>query len=354
VSATRTIAQLEEHQIDDYFRFRRRVFPPGPKQADRARWEWWFRDNPRVPGRAILTRVIVDDQEIVGALSAVPQALQVLGSLVSAVSWNDYFVDETRQLGLLALRLYLAGRDQYAVNIGANFSEPARRLFTKLGYVDLSAELRRVTAYFPANLGHSVPLTSHLKQSSLRPWRRILASTRYRVAVSDTIPVGTQELWATIAPGRPISFVKDANYLEWRYQQCPTVNYRFVHLDARGRTAALAVVAIPARDSAGGVADHQTPREGLIMDLLAPAGDSRTTCAAIKACLDFFESNGCGYCSTHLLDQTMLRHFVRMGFESGPSDLGFLVHTTQNRFCGAESVTRPERWSFWLGDTDRY
>ena len=348
-----TIELLAEHQIPEYFRFRGRIFPATQIQLDRARWEWWFRDNPQVHDRAILTRVILENGEIVGSISTVPQRLQVGASVVTVASRNDFFVDPTRRLGLMALRLYRADHDQYEVNIGANISDSARRLLLKLNYIDLSDQLCEATAYFPSNLGAEVSGASRVKQYGLRLWRKILSRSTLEFAVSDSISEMAQNLWERISTERDVCFVKDLQYLRWRYEACPSTRFRFVHVMAGSVLTALAVVVVVGDRDDIAPGARPAPR-GIIMDLLAPPNDAVATFAAVNACLEFFEKQGCGSCSTHFLDYGMLRHFIRMGFDCRPSSVGLLVHTNRNRVHADAAVTNPQRWSFWIGDTDLY
>ena len=142
-----TISALDEQGIDGLFHFRKRVLPQNSKQLDRKRWNWLFRQNPETMDNAVPTWVLQDGKEVVGSISSIPLKVKVGNSVSTCSFGSDYFVDEN-YLGLPALRLLKAMQKQYTVNIGANLSPSATKLFKKMGYADLTDNIKNLTAFF--------------------------------------------------------------------------------------------------------------------------------------------------------------------------------------------------------------
>jgi hypothetical protein len=340
-----TISTLDEQGIDGLFHFRKRVLPQNSKQLDRKRWSWLFRQNPETMDNAIPAWVLQDGKEVVGSISSIPLKVKVGDSVSTCSFGSDYFVDKN-YLGLPALRLLKAMQKQYTVNIGANLSPSATKLFKKMGYADLTDNIKNLTAFFPTNNSGVVPIQSTVKFYILKIIRLLLCRRKLVSMVTHTLPESAQLLWEGIERRLPVTVVKDRDYLKWRYEQCPSVEYRFVVLKRKQQIVALAVLALQS--------GNEGEKRGLIADILVDPNDFFVAIGIIKASLEFFEAEGCTSCFTHLLNDRMLRYFKLMGFSVSKSDLGLMVLLPKLNNEDLQDLINPGEWSFWIGDTDRY
>jgi hypothetical protein len=333
---------MEESEIDALFEFRKKTFPENNKQMDRVRWRWLYLANPEGNG-SIPVWVLKTEGGITGSIAAVPTRVRIGKDSCVAFFGTDYFVDR-EYLGLPALRLLKTMLAESALNIGANMSASAQRLFAKIGYADLSPGLIQVSAFVPPKSGTG-NLATYLKRVSRKIIRKMASPLSYKLEVTPKLPDSYGKFWDDIASSLEVSVVKDARYLRWRYEQCPSADYRFILLNRDGKLSSLAV--------AGIVADRNGARHGIILELLARDGDTFAACGAINACLDYFALHDCGSCVSHLSESWISRCYSLMGFSSEPSKLGFMALPATGNDA-LHKTKDAKSWAFALGDTDRY
>lgn len=337
-----SVCRLEESEIDVSFEFRKKTFPENNKQMDKVRWRWLYLANPEGNG-SIPVWLLKAGGRITGSIAAVPTRIKV-GQDSCVVSFGtDYFVDREYH-GLPALRLLKTMLAESALNIGANMSASAQRLFAKLGYADLSASLVHVSACVTPKPGTG-NLASYLKTVSRKVIRKMASPVPYKLEITSKLPGSYDGFWDDIASSLEVSVVKDARYLRWRYEQCPSADYRFILLSRDGKLSSLAV--------AGIVADRNRARHGIILELLARDGDNFAACGAINACLDYFALHDCDSCASHLSESWISRCYSLMGFSREPSQLGFMVLPVPGNDA-LHKTKDAKSWAFALGDTDRY
>ena len=345
ISNNTTISILDEQSIDALFDFRERVFPQNDKQLDKKRWDWLFRQNPETTGTTIPTWVLRNGKQVVGSVSSIFLRVKVGVSVFTCSFGSDYFVDKM-YLGLPALRLLKIMQKQSQVNIGANLSASAAKLFKKMKYTDLSENVKVVTAFFPKNNQSSLSIKSFIKYYVYKIIRRFFCFKKFNKRITCILPKSAQMLWENLSPHLYVSVVKDYNYLKWRYKQCLSVDYRFIILETKKQMVALAVLTIQQEGKNG--------KRGLIADILVDPDDFFASCGIINACLEFFQEKGCTLCFTHLLNDRMLRYFKIMGFNVSKSDLGLMVLLPKHNNQELQGLVNSAKWSFWIGDTDRY
>lgn len=336
-----SISRMQENEINALFAFREQNFPNNSKQMDQRRWRWLYLQNPQTAG-SLPVWLIKSEGEIVGSIAAVPTRVQIGKESWCASFGTDYYVHRN-YLGLPALRLLKTMLAESPLNVGANLSDSARRLFGKLGYTDLGARLVKLRTSIPSCARRS--RLAALRGGASEGLRRLILPLFGDIEVSRELPASWQDLWEKISPSLEVSVIKDARYLTWRYQQSPTSDYRFILLGRNGVLRSLAVVGTVDRQAGG--------RHGIILELLTRPGDVASACGVIHGCLDYFAGQGCQTCETHLSEGWLRRCFSWMGFSKEPSPLGLMVLTSGD--SGELHRTRnPGCWAFALGDTDRY
>lgn len=327
------IDRLKEAELDQLFEFRKRVFPANDRQLDCDRWKWLYLKNPASQGR-IPVWVIKADDMIVGSISSTDTMIKMDNRTVLASFGNDYYV-EKKYLGLPSLRLLKAMLSEYEINIAANLSESARKLFEKMKYTDLSNSLDIMTL----PLLSTNRLKSHLKHLVLSIVRRGMFPGGYDCAVSDSVPESIDNLWEKVTFGRRVTIIKNRRYLEWRYGMCPSAEFKYVSAAKNDKLQGVAVIT---------TLKHQ----GAIMDLIVPEGENNLLASLLHDCLKHFRSQGCTECYTHISKGWITNCFKLFGFYEGVSDVGFMIHTAGNDGT-VEILNDPKSWHFMLGDTDR-
>ena len=327
------IERLIEPDIDGLFEFRSRVFPKNSRQLDRDRWAWLYINNPSSNGK-IPVWVLKSENRIVGSIASTDTRVKVGDHTFLASFGNDYYV-EKEYLGLASLRLLKTMLAEYQLNIAANLSESARRLFKQMKYSDLSSSLDMMTLpLLPAN-----SLRSIIKLLVLSAARKLSYPTAFESVVFDNVPELMPELWGRIANSQRVTIIKDKKYLEWRYGQCPSTKFKFISIMGKGHLRGVAVVT-------------KFNQQGVIMDLLVPAGENAILHALMQESLNFFKRAGCTESYAHVSGNWSRKVFALFGFYRGISDIGLMVHAA-SKDLALEEAKDPALWHFNLGDTDR-
>ncbi len=342
MTANYSIDLMTINEIDLLFDFRKRVLPDNSKQADRKRWLWLLRDNPCNNGE-LTTWVLRTNGNIVGSSSCIPCEFICSGAQLTAGFGVDYFVDEGFK-GLPALKLLKTSQAFAGVHVVTNLSDSARNLFPKLGYVDLSSFLNHAVTYLKPLPGKKDRLRSKLKRTYYRRVRRKYRAAPDSLLVDDQLPPAYADLWERVKSTCRIGVNKNLAYMKWRYEQCPTVKYRFVSLVHGALIEGLAVVTIN---------EEQGLRRGVIHDLILPADSQVPARKLLAATLDHFCDQGCQLCETHLMAPGIAGSLEKSGFSLTQSQLGMMVHFDKRNADLAEIVDG-NAWTFSLGDTDRY
>ena len=338
------ILPLQNKNIEKLFSFRAVEFPQNDKQLDTERWKWLYLENPNIKGLPIPVWVMSADNEYVGSISSIPLFVKV-GQEKTIISFgSDYFVNN-KYLGLPALRLLKTMQKQYEINIGANLSDSAKKLFLKMGYIDLSSSIQMATIFIPVN-AKKRSIKSLIKYYFYSLYRKVICNKKYFVCLSCTTPESTNDLWDKVESKINISIVKDFNYIKWRYEKCPSINYSFLTLGAGNDISAMAIITI--------LEDSEGVRRGMISDMLVDPDNSDSIYQILHECITYFKKSRCSSCFTHFMDVNLTKYFRALGFTITQSDLGLMVLLPKIKSNEQMKLITPKKWSFWLGDTDRY
>lgn len=168
----------------------------------------------------------------------------------------------------------------------------------------------------------------------------------YQTTITDRLPEDYQDLWHSINHAWPCGIHKDAPYLRWRYELCPTLKHHFAVCRRNRRICAMLVVAT-------NTVMPMDEKSGMIVDLFVPQGSSLALMAVLCGGLKFLETQGC-HSASLAWNALWARPILRvMGFSLGHSDLGLLVWVAEG--AGHLKILQdPERWTFTFGDTDRF
>ena len=338
------IERLTEADIDALFEFRNRVLPANPKRADRARWQWLFKSNPANDCQ-LPVWVLKTQGRITGSISAIVLRIRKNKEVVTAYHGADFFVEQAFK-GLPALRLVKTMMSHSRLQIGANMSESARKLFAKLGYIDLSPDLYSASIDIWSPDRPVCSIRSILSVCVKKVIRILAAGTGYRNTVTHRVPEDYGKLWQSISASKYLGVEKDSEYLSWRYEKCPKIKHNFIAFRRNKRLCALVITGIW-QDFA------KQYKTGLIFDILVPKGNIFLLFAALSGSLEFFKNKKCMNCSLHWSARWAKPVLRALGFHLGKSGLGLMVWIDKKNES-IKTAQKPGKWLFSLGDTDRY
>lgn len=327
--AVRTYQPGDEEQILALFN---RVFV-----ADRAmpHWRWKFAGNPA--GHQI-TVATGDDGRIVGQFAGLPAAaIAPTGRFVLSQGIDHMVAPEAQKQGVFAAMTR---------HFSATFLPPAQDVvFFSYPLAHKHSIDQRIAS--TAELVHPVRAL-RWDLTRREPWRADAGAWRTgreRVRRVQRFPVGVDRFWQrTIAPGAGVSIVRDRRYLNWRYADCPDVDYALLVAESRitGRTHGVAVLRF------GWFAERIAP----LCELLVP-GDDRTVLALLLgACHDLAREHDLASVLTWAPPGTAL-HPALLALGYVEEETPFLLTQIADANTARAAALRT-RWSYTMGDSDIY
>lgn len=202
------------------------------QKLDSGHWKWRYLRNP--VGKSILL-VAIRGSRVVGLYGGPYLLLTVQGRKVIGGLMADFIIHPSERSwrcfrSLVEMYMAETQKDNVAFHFGVVYSNLAK-LSQQLGAVSLG----RLPIYLgflniPRVLeGRSVPYPLSLAGWFLHPVMG-LRNRRIRCIDLDIQPIerfdnAFDELWSSIVENRSIAINKDAAYLNWRYGECPGLQF---------------------------------------------------------------------------------------------------------------------------------
>jgi hypothetical protein len=330
----------------------RRVFTHTPTEAN---WRRKFLNNPAGPA---IILVLEQAGRVVGHYAFVPARMSYGGQVCAAVRGVDLMLAPEVRRGLggprLALRLNDEGYARTSARADFLYSLPRlapRRLFLKHG------GRTRVGPVTPVHkrLNPAHWLRGRAGWAALAPaarwlgraWLRAAAPALTERADADARPLVKlavfderfDQLWDEIAPRYPLTLLRDARYLNWRFAG-PDVT-RLAVVDADGADGWVVL----------GYWLQAGWRGARLLDLAAR--DEATAGRLLRAALAELRRRGVdvvhGWMMPHTPDWPAAQ---RAGFKPRPSGMDLLVRPYAGGRLPLETLTRLQSWHVTLADAD--
>ena len=292
-----------------------------------AQWRWQFVESGSRPHVSVARD---RDGRVVAHFGCIPRRARVGGHEWVFAQSVDSMVDPDCRRGLRKPGLFTAVVRNYVERFGRVESEA-------LGYGLPNRAAYRIGQRF---LGYTRlrDVTLFAKEIGRGGERRHASSIE--VCDSRFAEPDHDELWKRVESRLDVAIVRDRAYSRWRYERCPSVQYRFVCARRAGELEAVATF----RDS------YLEPGCGTLVDILW-SGVERDTLAAVVLRID------------ELARAAGLRHVVTMLPTHAPElpvldDLGYrpivsglsLVARSYHEPLRLELVS--DRWWYTFGDFD--
>lgn len=350
--AERVAAILEDNlYLDPAGRWIIRPYRPGDEQqilslfrrvfgVDRTleHWRWKFQENPA--GQQIVLAV-ANDGGIIAQHAGLPVRVAKGEQIFLFVNSVDCMVDSRFRQGLkrpgLMVSLVLRhdrefmgqGPDKGAIGYG--FPIPMFRHL--LNGTNTCRSLHPVIQLGKDFTGSSV--------DRMRTGTRG-GSWRYRIERVARLKPSFDRLWHKCRQEFPLAAVRDAQYLNWRYADCPDVTYAILVATDRltGRSSGAVVLRL-------GLPDRPV---ALLMDWLVPSGQQDLAQMLLDHCHALAMASGLQRIEAWFPEYTAQFHFLRVqGYEPVPTMYHLIA-----RQCTPELSLEwiSNNWYYTMGDSD--
>lgn len=314
-------------------------------------WRWKYFENPA--GSACVS-LALDGERVVGRLGFIPLRVRVgRRDVTAALQVDSDILEDYRKSGTyfrLAGMVEKEGQRR-ALAFGFGFSSAATKKISTaiLGFSMVSPVARTVKVIDPAqylSTSFKIPLIFLPGEQIKRfiHWRAN-RPTSNGIVVSEISEFGSQfnDLWKK-NDSTKIQVVKDATYLNWRYRQCPSVQYKIYTASEKDELKGFIAFQLKLTDGI---------KHGILSDLFCPPNHpgimDNLLAAAIKHCLkQGAVSIKCWMPQHHPVYPIL----VKKGFRPRATKVFLLVTPNANSDIPGHTLQNGANWFYVLGDSD--
>jgi len=310
-------------------------------EGERFQTFWQWRKKGPLPTASESAAIARLNGRIEGCVGIVPVYLASGGQKIHAQWQQDSLVAEPLRGRGIGKKLVQTGWQNFELSMAKGTSDAMYRLRISAGYRDVP------NSDYLVRLLKARPLTAGLKTVFFEKVLSIVVGLFPRPAIDPGIVVRTIErfdesygrLAESVSAMDILGPVKDRDYLNWRYFDCPGKNYQVFQAEGDGVLGAI-VLNITGSDK----------EEGWVVDLVADPGGKAVAYALISRAMDYFKMQGVKRIYTFATLSVARKWFLRFGFLPTGRSPRFTC-----RFASEEmKALSPERceWNFWHGDGD--
>lgn len=333
------------------------------------RWQWQYGEDHGCRECKSFIQVAEAEGRIVGHHGAFPLPLRLGEQRIEVLCPGDFVVDAQHRWAAFAMLKNLVGQGRTI--LGTGWSRAASKLFrfheaaalplSEVRYVyqlryqgATRRELRqRLPGYlrWMGNRWGAAIATPVLDHRRGRRSKR-LPDLNLAGALRPISRFGREydELWRAVTRQFEVSLDKDAEYLNWRYVDCPTMSPLCLgYYDERDR---LAGVVIACRRAHGDVMQRPCGEDGEIVELIAREPDARTVAQMIIPVMELLDGKGVDAVAATGLHSCLHPVLEGIGFERTQCGWGTLFAISNIPDHPAHALLRDDLWYFTSGDGD--
>lgn len=299
----------------------------------------WRREGAPASGGVRPTIALLDG-ELIGSVSAVPVRVRLRGREIAAAWQQDSVVGPPARGKGVGKRLVAESSSGYDLLLAKSTSEAMYALRKSVGFADVPLRTFMVRVLSPFSAGSAAKRAAYLglwlAQQARAPWR---ARTMLAAAPIDRFGPAFDRLAQKAAAGDELVVHKGADYLNWRYLECPGRRYEIRAIDDGGDTRGAVVIRL-----------NERPGErAFLVDIVCDTRDTPAMDALLGEALREARAARAGDLLVFSSSARVRRRLARHGFTNTgrTPQFTFRVESPELRPAIADAG-----WNFWLGDGD--
>lgn len=344
------IRRLVEEDLDTLFSFLADVYPDEPGKHSRENWRWQYSRNPLLTTKDYPTWIVRDNDEILAQAATMPFSLKVGDKLYPAYWLVDVIMREGYRAKGVGTKLFQAVLDEGSILISLDASEPALRIFEKLGCTFVGrvshsvrmSNVRNVLTRKTRQRYISAAMAPIINQALKMTVNRHRPSSVAGLEVRQTKSFGEEfdALWQRLSNAFTIVTPRTSSFLNWRYVSIPHCSVSILEARREGQLAGYIVFErLPTRN------------RGYICDLFAAPDDEGAVELLFWTAICELEGQGVEAIETHVLHASFQCHLRRFGFVRRGAGVTFVVHPG-NTGVNRSILTRIDNWLVTGIDSD--
>lgn len=345
------VFEFDNSRRDDFVTLMRDVFSAESAARKAVAWDWLFR-KPDIRGARTFGRGTEKNGQMVGACLILPHTIWIEGK--ESQSWWPVAVGvdpRHRGAGLPMVRSFFKSGPYYG---GMPANEDIANLYRKLG---MTGEVMLRNYFAPLRPGRMLARRKGLPSAAAavvdggyRMCRalghRYAATLRADERITNVLHFGEHfnDLWNRAKYGYRMTLARDADYLNWRFQDFPLHSYDVLALWQGEALRGYVVTRL----------EHKEDRtNGLIVDIFTESGDERSFDLLVRAAKRQLERQGAEQAILQLPECAWPVQGLRaLGFlHSKPMAL-LQLHASDDGM-NARMPSLHEHWYFTRADSDQ-
>ena len=316
-------------------------------------WSWKYLQNPA--GKAIVSLALADNK-IVGRFGIFPTRIQVgAQEIIAGQIMETEILGGYRQNGLISHLNKHANEEFIKQGIGKVMmgfgTDISSRLAVRFGGYNMVGPVRKMVKVLnPVNYlegkfrtGILSSLSGNIIKKYIK-WRRGKLSNHLNVYTVHQFDQKFDDFWHQVVKGN-IMIRRDHAYLNWRYRECPAIDYKILAVDNKGKLA-------------GYIITYTHKKDGLIRGNIADIifQPEVTDCAEVllmEALVGFCEA-GAATVNIWCPKGIPLYSFLREMKFVERSTYNYLVAKPLCEDISREFLSDESNWYYMIGDSDHH
>lgn len=261
------IRQLDISELPCVFNFYAEVLGDAYQRSLVERWNWQFVDNPFKTGELPPIYVLIKDGRIGGLLASFSLPVQFQGTRYVTQCLTDFVTHPKYRIAGIALAKSMT--DQPILCMGIP-NKPSLPLWLEMGCKKL-CRVRYQTVFLDLHeLLHAKSVPAVISRPLHRLWKTHLHLRWSSISLNVNAHVETIDqfdapdfdaFWQRCELNLPISIIKNAAYLTWRYRQGPEQGYQIKILKKQEQIQALVIYKWKTDSSKAVILEAMAPAE---------------------------------------------------------------------------------------------
>jgi len=246
-------------------------------QTISEKWEWQYLKNPYSDGP--LVYVAYYDDKLAGAIGCIPIKFSIRDKVVDAVWMVEAATNPSFHRMGISMKLHEKIEEDYTLVMAKSISDMILPLTKKRNYIYIPNAVYMIRIL---NLQSFIKERLSKKRREKRKREKQLDEKPPGLEIVSRFNEEYDDFAEKLCKKYDFTVLKTSEYLQWRYIDCPVINYTVFRLNTNSRISGYVILRI---------SDEKGIKYGWIIDMLVDPLDSSSFNKMLKKSIAYFKSN---------------------------------------------------------------